>query len=90
MIHFTMILEDLILTATEVIENDDEIVRTIHVHVCDSLSGENGKAIWTKEQWQAVLHLIANDDESGPMVDHWYKIAETAMQMIPRSCRIIP
>ena len=101
MIHFTMILEDLVLTSTlrtidsEDGENDRQYAYDIHA--CDNLTGESGKATWTQDQWRAVMIILANDDN-----DRWglddqsmeqkrlYNIAKPAVAMLPDSCRPIP
>jgi len=97
MIHFTMILEDTVLTATlRQIEGLDAYGQVIDINVCDNLTGESGKATWTKEQWQAVHLLIAYADENNSLgmaanfVSHLYAIAEPAIAMLPQSCRPIP
>lgn len=92
---FTMILEDLVLTATfRQIENVDNFTQVVDIQACDNFTGESGKATWTKEQWLAVHLLIANADESDLLgtikVQTLYAIAEPAIAMLPQSCRPIP
>lgn len=94
MIHFSLILEDTILNATVRYQKGSEPdPYVVDVVACDNLSGESGKAIWTKEQWQAVLLLIADADDQilGVMViKALYEIAKPAIEMLPESCRPIP
>ena len=87
MIHYTIILEDIVMTATEVVENDE---RVIYVHVCDNVTGENGRVIWSKEQFKAVMFILANDDDQNPSQYAWYKTAEPALDKLPKNCRMIP
>lgn len=94
MIHFTMILEDLVLTATfRQIENVDNFTQVVDIHVCEGLHGISGKATWTKEQWQAVHLLIADGDDNVmglAKTSQLYTIAEPAIAMLPKDCRPIP
>lgn len=98
MIHFTMILEDLVLTATfrQIPEvgmdcGNDSWVSVVDINVSDGLTGESGKATWTKDQWLAVHLLIANADEDKlSELGRFYAIAEPAIAMLPQSCRPIP
>lgn len=90
MIHFTCILEDCVLTATLRYEDESYVY---DVSVCDNLSGDTGKAIWTKAQWSAVMILVNDDEsliESTSILSKIYEIAETAVAMLPKNCRLIP
>ena len=94
MIHFTMILEDTVLTATlRQIQVGDEYRQAVDIQVCDNFTGESGSATWTFEQWQAVHLLIADADDNvlgSNKVSELYAIAEPAIAMLPQSCRPIP
>lgn len=94
MIHITMILEDLVLTSTlRMINSEDEPSQVFDVHVCDGMTGESGKATWTKDQWRAVMTILVDDDDQSMGVDQQkrlYDIAEPAVAMLPDSCRPIP
>lgn len=94
MIHFTMILEDTVLTATfRQIQNDDSYTQVVDVQVCDNFTGDFGSATFTKEQWTAIHLLIANADDHNldpNTVADLYAIAEPAITMLPQSCRPIP
>ena len=90
MIHFTCILEDCVLTATLRYEDESYVY---DIHACDNLSGDTGRAIWTKAQWSAVMILVNDDEsliESGENIKRIYEIAETAVSMLPKNCRPIP
>ena len=95
MIHFTMILEDTVLTATlRQIQVGDEYRQAVDINVCDNFTGDCGFATWTFEQWQSVHLLIANADDPDLLgtikVQTLYAIAEPAIDMLPKSCRPIP
>ena len=95
MIHFTMILEDTVLTVTlRQIQVGDEYRQAVDIQVCDNFTGESGSATWTFEQWQAVHLLIANADDPNLLgankIADLYAIAEHAIDMLPQSCRPIP
>ena len=93
MIHYTMVLEDCVLVVTYRRNDAGTLDDEIYVQATDILSGETGKAIWTKEQWQAVMMLIADGDDriiGQGNIKYLYSIAEPAVNMLPASCRPIP
>lgn len=86
MIHSTMILEDLVLVTT--VRNS-----VIDVYACDNLTGESIKDTWTREQYRAVMFLIADADDNilgSTLINEFYEIAITAIVGWPNSCRPFP
>ncbi len=89
-----MILEDLVLISTlrMISSENGESSQVFDIHVCDGMTGESGKATWNKDQWRAVMMLLADDDDELGVVMRkgLYDIAEPAIAMLPDICRPIP
>lgn len=101
MIHTHIILEDTILTCTDLpnglIEADAEGNKAslFQVTAVDQMTGVTGTCRWTMKQWLAVNTLaLGLAEEEGMLTEavtkSLYEIAEPAVALLPPECRPIP
>ena len=69
MIHLSLILEDLAITATSICERNREVGQPVkdeyHVVVCDTFTNKQATAIWNGKQVNAVTVLALGMGEDG-------------------------